>query len=57
MNYDCWSPNNYEYKMITIMTKPTTKMWLFFRPSPPKLKEEKLLGFKIIKGEFLISFK
>jgi hypothetical protein len=57
MNFDCWSPNNYEQKIITLLTKPTTTMWIFFRPTPPRKKEEKVVGFKVIKGEFLVSFR
>jgi hypothetical protein len=37
-------------------------MWVFFRPTIPVVvdktkKEEKIVGFKVIKGEFLISFR
>jgi hypothetical protein len=55
-------PNDYEETMIRILTKPTTNMWVFFRPTIPVVvdktkKEEKIVGFKVIKGEFLISFR
>ena len=54
-------PNKYQEQVLGILTKPKTKMWVFYRPpiDSRNLKEENKItpGFRVIHGNFLISFK
>jgi len=54
-------PNKYQEQVMNILTKVNTKMWVFYRPPLPtdivRKEEKSTSGFRIIHGNFLISFR
>ena len=60
-------PNKYQEQIMSILTKVSTKMWVFYRPAldARNTKDDTGTnnpvpsgsGFRIIHGNFLISFR
>ena len=52
------NPNHYEIKIMEILTRPKTEFWVFYRPVRQETKKEiQSHGFRVIHGNFIVSFK
>lgn len=53
-------PGDFQLKICELLTRKNTHLWIFYSPvyQEKKLKVDyEKQGFRIIRGEFLISFK